>query len=136
VRYLVAACLLAAGCVNPPAPPPPDPVAVTRALGTFQGRGSQTIGVVSESGRLRVSWETRNEHPPGGGTFRLALHSGVSGRPIELITDHRGNGKGTHEVTDDPRPYNLMVESANLDWSFSVEEIVAASPSHPARDIP
>jgi hypothetical protein len=105
---------------------------VTRPLGTFEGRGSQTIGVVSESGRLRVSWETRNEHPAGAGTFRLALHSGVSGRPLELITDERGPGKGSREVTDDPRPYNLMVESANLDWSFSVEEIVAAPVSRPA----
>jgi hypothetical protein len=101
-------------------------VAVTRPLGTFNGRGDQTIGVVSESGRLHITWETRNEDPPGSGRFRLALHSGVSGRPIELITDERGAGKGTREVADDPRPYNLMVESANLDWSFSVEEIVAA----------
>jgi hypothetical protein len=125
-RLLLVFVVLTVGCVNAPAPPPPSPVAVTRALGTFEGRGDQTIGVVSESGRLRVSWETRNEHPEGTGTFRLALHSGVSGRPIELITDERGPGKGTREVADDPRPYNLMVESTNLDWSFSVEEIVAA----------
>ena len=109
----------------------PTHVAVTRSLGTFSGRGNQTIGVVSESGRLRVTWETRNESPPGTGTFRLALHSGVSGRPIELITDARGATKGTHEVTDDPRPYNLMVDSANLEWSFSVEEIVAAPVTRP-----
>jgi hypothetical protein len=110
-------------------------VAVTRSLGTFSGRGDQTIGVVSESGRLRVSWETRNEDPAGHGTFRLALHSGVSGRPIELITDERGPGTGTREVNDDPRPYNLMVESANLEWSFSVEEIVAAT-APPPEDTP
>ena len=117
--------LLTVGCADAP-PPPPSHVAVTRSLGSFAGRGDQTIGVVSESGRLLVRWETRNEHPTGSGTFRLALHSGVSGRPIEVITDERGAGKGTREVADDPRPYNLMVESANLDWSFSVEEIVAA----------
>ena len=101
-------------------------VAVTRPLGTFHGRGDQTIGVVSDSGRLHITWETRNEQPPGAGRFRLALHSGVSGRPIELITDERGAGKGSRDVADAPRPYNLMVESANLDWTFSVEEIVAA----------
>jgi hypothetical protein len=100
-------------------------VAVTRPLGTFSGRGDRTIGVVSDSGWLRVTWETR-ELPTGAGRFRLSLHSGVSGRPIELITDERGPGRGAREVTDDPRPYNLMVESANLEWSFSVEEIVAA----------
>jgi hypothetical protein len=123
VRRLILLIALVAGCDNP-APTPLETVAVTRPLGTFHGRGDQTIGVVSESGRLRIAWHTRNEDPPGTGRFRLALHSGVSGRPIELITD-RG-GSGSREVADDPRPYNLMVESANLEWTFSVEEIVAA----------
>ena len=109
-----------------PTPGEPETVAVIRSLGTFSGRGSQTIGVVSESGHLRVSWETSNEQPAGAGTFRLALHSGVSGRPIELITEQRGNVRGTRDVTDDPRPYNLMVDSAHLDWTFTVEEIVSA----------
>lgn len=136
MRYLAAACLIAVGCTNPPASPPPELVSVTRPLGTFQGRGNQTVGVVSESGRLRVTWETRNEQPAGTGTFRLALHSGVSGRPLELITDQQGTGKGTREVADDPRPFNLMVESANLDWSFSVEEIVAAPAQRRPRDTP
>ena len=106
---------------------PPAPVAVVRSLGTWQGRGSQTIGIVSESGRLRVTWEARREQPPGSGMFRLALHSGVSGRPIQLIVDQRGEGAGSTEVADDPRPYNFMVDSNNLEWSFSVEEIVAGT---------
>ena len=127
VRALALVTLFAtlAGCEAAPSPPPAH-VAVTRPLGTFTGRGDQTIGVVSESGRLRVTWETSNETPPGAGTFKLTLHSGVSGRPLELIVDERGPGKGTRELADDPRPFNLMVESTNLDWSFSVEEIVAA----------
>ena len=122
---LLVVVTLAISCREPP-PREAETIAVVRSLGTFSGRGSQTIGVVSESGHLRVTWETRNEQPPGAGTFRLALHSGVSGRPIELITDQRGEVSGTRDVTDDPRQYNLMVDSANLDWSFTVEEIVAA----------
>lgn len=138
VRATAAAALLllATGCTSDSDAPAPTHVAVTRPLGTFSGRGDQTIGVVSESGLLRVRWQTANEHPPGSGSFRLSLHSGVSGRPIELITDERGPGAGAREVRDDPRPYNLMVESANLDWSFSVEEIVAAPAERPARDTP
>jgi hypothetical protein len=136
VRWIVAALLLTVGCVETPPPPTPSAVAVTRSLGTFRGRGSQTIGVVSESGRLRVTWETGNEDPPGSGTFRLALHSGVSGRPIELVTEHRGPGKGSRDIADDPRPYNLMVDSTNLDWSFSVEEIVAVPAARAPRDTP
>ena len=130
VRRIAIGLLITASCTGAPTPPPTH-VAATRSLGTFHGRGSQTIGVVSESGRLRVTWETRNEQPAGSGTFRLALHSGVSGRPIELITDERGPGKGSREVADDPRPYNFMVESANLEWSFSVDEIVAAPSPRP-----
>ena len=136
VRWIAATLLLMAGCAGDTPTPIPGTVAVTRSLGTFSGRGSQTIGVVSESGRLRVSWETRNENPSGSGMFRLALHSGVSGRPIELITDERGPGKGSRDVADDPRPYNLMVDSANLDWSFSVEEIVAVPREQAARETP
>jgi hypothetical protein len=126
VTILVTSLVLTTGCGPPTPAPPTGHVAVTRPLGTFSGRGDRTIGVVSESGWLRVTWATHNEDGAGNGRFRLALHSGVSGRPIEVITDERGLGRGTREVTDDPRPYNLMVESANLDWSFSVEEIVAA----------
>lgn len=117
--------VLSTACTEP-APRESETVAVVRSLGTFSGRGSQTIGVVSESGHLRVSWQTHNEQPPGTGTFRLALHSGVSGRPIDVITDQRGVVRGTRDVTDDPRPYNLMVDSQNLDWTFTVEEIVSA----------
>jgi len=120
--YLLLGLLVACGGQ---APPPIRPTAVTRSLGVWQGTGSQTIGVVSESGRMRVWWQTAHERAPGAGTFRLALHSAVSGRPIQLITDSRGEGRGTVEVADDPRPYNFMVESANLDWSFGVDEIVA-----------
>ena len=137
VRALALVTLIAliAACRATPSAPPTH-VAVTRPLGTFSGRGDQTIGVVSESGRLRVTWETSNEAPSGAGRFRLTLHSGVSGRPLELITDERGPGKGTRELADDPRPFNLMVESTNLDWSFSVEEIVAAPVTRGSGETP
>ena len=122
---LLLATLLSTSCTQP-APREAETIAVVRSIGTFSGRGSQTLGVVSESGYLRISWQTRHEEPAGTGTFRLALHSGVSGRPIELITDQRGEVHGTRDVTDDPRPYNLMVDSQNLDWTVTVEEIVSA----------
>jgi hypothetical protein len=49
---------------------------------------------------------------------------------LQLIVDTRGEGSGSADVAEDPRPYNLMVDSTDLDWSFTVEEIVAA-PSTP-----
>ena len=126
VTFLLVSLIITTGCSTPTPSPPAGHVAITRPLGTFSGRGDHTIGVVSESGHLRISWATRNEEPAGTGTFRLALHSGVSGRPIELIIDQRGEVHGTRDVTDDPRPYNLMVDSQNLDWTVTVEEIVSA----------
>jgi hypothetical protein len=126
---VVVSLLVLASCQTSPAPPVPTGT-VTRSIGSFQGRGSQTIGVISESGRLHISWRTKNERPPGRGTFRLALHSAVSGRPLQLIVDTRGEGSGSADVAEDPRPYNFMVDSENLDWSFTVEEMVAAPVTH------
>lgn len=127
---LVVAFALSLGACHDAPPPPAPMVATTRALGTWEGRGSQTIGFNSESGRFRVHWQTRNEAPVGGGTFRLTAHSAVSGRPIQPIADSRGVGEGSANVEDDPRPYNLMVESTNVDWTISVEETVA-TPGRP-----
>ena len=116
-------CLTAVTCGSPPEPVP-APVAAARPLGTWEGTGSRTIGITSDSGRFRVKWETREGSPPGG-SFRLTVHSAVSGRPLQVIADHQGAGGATVDFSDDPRPYNLMIDSAGVQWSFSVEEIVA-----------
>jgi hypothetical protein len=116
------------------APPPPAYVTAARTAGSWQGRGSQTLGFSSDSGRFDIKWETSNESAPRTGTFKVMVHSAVSGRPLHLAVDHRGEGRGTARIDDDPRQYNLMVESANLDWSISVEEVVAVPA--PARGAP
>lgn len=105
----------------------PRLVTVTREAGAWQGTGDSTIGFVSDSGRFRIEWETRNEGPAGAGTFRLTVHSAVSGRPIEVMADHRGVGRGSAEFADAPRVYNFMVESTNLEWSFIVHEVVTVT---------
>ena len=120
----VAMAAIAAGCGK--TEPPARQVTVNRPAGTWEGTGNRTIGFISESGRFDVTWETRNERPAGAGTFRLTVHSAVSGRPIQVLADQRGEQRGRASVADDPRPYNFMVESANIDWSIAVEEIVAA----------
>ena len=122
-----AAWLVAAACTRPAPPPAEERVAVTRPVGSWEGRGNSTIGVVSDTGRFHVSWQARHERPAGSGTFRLAVHSAVSGRPIQLITEQRGEGSGSADFADDPRPYNLMIDSVNLDWSVSVDEVVVAT---------
>ena len=119
-------CLLLAlglaGCSHQPSEPEPL-VAVTRQVGSWSGRGTTTVGDVnSDTGRLRISWQTTNETVQGGGTFKLTLRSGVSGRTIAVIADHKGVGSGTVATDEGPRTYDFLVESANVDWAFQVEE--------------
>ena len=110
------------GCASPPAETQPI-VAVTQQVGAWSGRGSMTVGDVnSETGRLRITWHTTNETPAGSGFFKLTLRSGVSGRTIAVVADHRGVGTGTVETDEGPRTYDFLVESANVDWQFRVDE--------------
>jgi len=106
-------------------------VAVTRLAGSWQGTGNRTIDLVSDSGRFHITWEARNEHPPNTGRFRLTVHSAVSGRPIQVVADHRGEGSGSADFADDPRVYNFVVDSTNVEWAFSVNEIIAAPVRRP-----
>jgi hypothetical protein len=125
---LLALGVFAGACRPAPTPRRAD-IAVTRQAGSWQGRGNGTIGIVSDSGRFRIRWEVRNEHPKGSGTFRLAVHSAVSGRPLQVVADQRGEGSGTTDFADDPRPYNFMVDSSNVDWSITVDEVVSVPSS-------
>ena len=109
-------------CGSTPSEPQPI-VAVTRTVGSWSGRGTRTVGdVPSETGRIRIHWQTTNESPAGTGTFKLTLRSAISGRTIGIVTDQKGMGAGTAEYDEGPRTYDFLVESANVDWSFRVEE--------------
>jgi hypothetical protein len=105
-------------------PSEPQPiVAVTRTVGSWSGRGTRTVGdVPSETGRIRIHWQTTNESPAGAGMFKLTLRSAISGRTIGIVADHKGMGGGMAEFDEGPRTYDFLVESANVDWSFRVEE--------------
>jgi len=121
-------------------PPEPQPiVAVTRTVGSWSGRGTRTVGdVPSETGRFRIHWQTTNESPAGAGTFKLTLRSAISGRTIGIVADQKGTGAGTAEYDEGPRTYDFLVESANVDWSFRVDETsgefgAATPPPAPVR---
>ena len=87
----------------------------------------QTDPFISDTGSLRIRWETSHETPTGTGTFRVTLHSDVSGRPLLVAVDVRGAGRDTAFVTEDPRPFFLAVESTNVDWTIEADEAVAAT---------
>jgi len=55
------------------------------------------------------------------------VHSAVSGRPIALAVEHRGDGRDTAYVTDEPRLYHLVIESSDVDWTVVVQEAVTGA---------
>jgi hypothetical protein len=114
----------------PAAPGDKAPLVGWRPLGSWSGRGNaQTESFNSESGQLRIEWETKNEASPGAGRFKVAAQSAVSGRPIALAVEHQGAGRGTAYVTDDPHLFDLVIESSGVDWSVIVEESVTGPAS-------
>ena len=122
------------GCRSKPEPAAPL-VSVTRQVGSWSGRGSKTVGDVnSDTGRLRITWQTANESPAGAGRFKLTLRSGVSGRTIAVVADHNGVGAGTIDTDEGPRTYDFLVESANVDWSFRVEETTGERATPPGAE--
>jgi hypothetical protein len=105
-----------------------EQVVVWRTVGSWSGHGNrQTESFTSDSGALRVRWTTSREAAPGAGAFRLAAHSAISGRLLEQVVDHRGPGSGVAYVNQDPHVFYLMVESADIDWTFSVEEAITGT---------
>lgn len=99
-----------------------------RPVETFSGHGStQTQSFEIDTGLWRIKWETKNEMPPGAGTFQVSVNSAVSGRPLELAVDHRGVGHDIAYVNEDPRLFHLVIDSSNVDWSVAIEEAVAAT---------
>ncbi|HUQ86900.1 MAG TPA: hypothetical protein VM096_05025, partial [Vicinamibacterales bacterium] len=65
VYFVAFVSFVAGSCNRKPAESQPI-VAVTRDVGSWQGHGSTTVGDVnSETGRLRIIWQTTNESPAG-----------------------------------------------------------------------
>jgi hypothetical protein len=109
-------------------------VVVWRSIGSWSGRGNnQTESFTSDTGSLRVRWQTNHEVAPGDGTFRLTLHSAISGRPLALAVEHRGVGADTSYVSEDPRVFYMVVDSAGVEWSFTVDEGIGARTSGAAE---
>ncbi len=92
-------------------------------VGAWSGHGSiQTTPFTSDSGSMRVHWQTRNETKPGAGTLAVNLHSAISGRLLLPIVEVRGVGGDVVYLSEEPRMFYLEVVSGNLDWSLVVDE--------------
>jgi outer membrane biogenesis lipoprotein LolB len=131
MKAAAAAAIIAllAGCRGQFQAPPQSKAAQSgpgwRQVGSWSGHGdTQTESFSSDSGTLRVRWKTTHEPSPGGGQFRLTAHSAISGRTLQLAVESQGTGQGTSYVNQDPHVFYMVVESADLDWAFTVEEAV------------
>jgi len=131
VAIPLLAALAMSGCTGR-AVEPPKPAARTVAyhrLGSWSGRGNvQTESFTSDTGALRVRWETTPQ--PGDaasaadGAFRITAHSAISGRPLQEVVDHAGVGSGIGYVQQDPHVFYVVVDSSHVNWTFTVEEAV------------
>jgi len=103
------------------------PQMIWRAVGTWSGSGNrQTESFTSDTGALRVKWETTSAGTSAAaGAFRLTAHSAISGRVLQQVVEAQGTGFGTDYVSQDPHVFYMSVESAGIDWTFSVEEGIA-----------
>ena len=131
----VASALLTSVCGAPPPKAVRKEVAIWKNLGEWSGRGNaQTESFIGLTGALRMHWRTTNEAPGGAGTFRLILQSAISGRALQEAVDEKGLGEGTVYAAEDPRVFYISVESANLDWTFTVEEAIFGSPAETPKE--
>jgi hypothetical protein len=101
-----------------------QPQMIWRSVGSWTGSGNrQTESFTSDTGALRVKWQTTSEGTSAtSGAFRLTAHSAISGRVLQQVVEAQGTGSGTDYVSQDPHVFYMSVESAGIDWTFSVEE--------------
>ena len=115
-------CTLLLGCTE-------KPVSASRRdtywrkVNTWNGHDRlQTESWPSDSGAMRIRWQT--SHAGTGSLFQVTIHSAISGRPMQTVVDHPGEGEGTAYFSDDPRVFFAVVDSKNIDWTFTIEEPV------------
>jgi hypothetical protein len=119
-----------ASCRREAAVPTSAPQIIWRHVGSWSGHGNrQTESFTSDTGALRVRWETKpTADVSPDGTFRLTAHSAISGRVLQQVVDEHGAGSGVDYVSQDPHVFYMSIESAGLEWKFSVEEGIAGEP--------
>lgn len=120
---IAASCVWAAGCQSK-SKPVSRKETIWRPLGTWSGHGNlQSESFPGDSGAMRIRWATKNAPDPAA-PFTLTIHSAISGRPLMVMVEHKGNGEGTAYLSEDPRVFFAVVEAADLDWTFTIEEPV------------
>jgi len=122
VLAIAASCAWLAGCNRTPKAASRKET-FWRPVGTWSGRSRlQTESWPGDTGAMRIRWSTTHAAPAG--VFSLTIHSAISGRPMEVVVEHEGDGSGTAYFSDDPRVFFAVVDAKNLEWTFTIEEPV------------
>ena len=120
---LVVSALAMCACGPRSIPAPTQPTIGWRPVASWSGRGNtQTESFNMDSGQWRIRWETSDKQLSSVGTFRVIVHSSVSGRFVEVAVERQGAGTGLAYVAEDPRQFFLEIESSGVDWKVAVEE--------------
>jgi len=131
-RFVLSLALLVAACGEPAKPHATKaeaaPGLVWRTVGSWSGRGNGQTGSFSvETGALRIRWEARAAGAADNSSFKLWLHSAISGRPLQMAVDHKGPGQDIAYIEDEPRVSYFLVEAGTLDWTVTLEEAAPGS---------
>ena len=131
---LAAVLFLLCGC-RKPEPPSPKPKVEWRSLGSWSGNGNiQTESLNLEIPEWRIRWETKNPHSKEDATFKVELHSAISGRTLSVpVDEHGGPDHDFAYITEIPHLFYLSIESKNVDWTVTAEEPVLAKPAEKAN---
>jgi hypothetical protein len=116
--------LMQLGCAGAESSPPPAARATTwHRVATWDGSGiKQTETFETKTREWRVTWATTNEVMAGAGIFQVMVHDAETQALVTLAANKQGVGKDTSTVRTSPGRYYLTINSANLDWTVTVDE--------------
>jgi len=104
------------------APPPAKAPEWTR-IASWDGSGiKDTESFETTSREWRVSWKTSREAFAGAGILQLYVHNADDGGLVSLAANKQGAGEDVSYVRTKPGRYYVKINSANVDWSVSIEE--------------
>lgn len=110
-------------CHAPAKPSSAHTVLAWEPVASWSGNADyQTDSFNIGTGQWRIKWEAQNQPAGSGGSFRVDVHSSVSGRFVMTSVTHQGSGQGVAYVAEDPREFFLVVESRGLNWKVAVEQ--------------
>lgn len=108
-----------------PAPPPTAPAHVPtwHQLAEWKGSGmKETEGFTTTVREWRITWSTSNEPFAGAGIFQIFVHKDT-GEMVSLAANVQGAKSDTSIVRAPAGRYYLKINSANVDWSVTLEEL-------------